>query len=288
MKYILKKSAIIIFFLPFYLFSLRPALAKIELTDYPTSICIDKEFKIGMALSNLSDPVHYLSVALHKKSGDAYFGMTKNGDNWIEADKNNCKNFPQISVVEGSWSGKLIGRIVYNEKDYNNSFGDYILKVIKYSDSCSESSSKEVVVNLYDPNPPSITPTNPPSATPTHKPTSTPKATSVSKPSSTPKPQIKATANTPVVPINTPVVLLTSNLFDKSIQISSPGSQTDEVLGEFTSEEIMSGGEIGEATKAGSKSNYPILAILLVGGLVCFLAAAVISIRQIKNREIKN
>ncbi|MCJ7740475.1 hypothetical protein MUP32_04125, partial [Candidatus Microgenomates bacterium] len=120
----------------------QPVFAKIVISDYPQKIEINKEFTVGVDLSNLSDQVHYLSIAFQKEKGDYYFGQTKNGEDWIEAEKNNCKNFPQVArieIKEGSWSGQLTGRVIFGEKDYDNSLGDYILKVLKYTDVCDSS-----------------------------------------------------------------------------------------------------------------------------------------------------
>ena len=131
-----------------YLILSKPIFAKIELLDYPAKIEINKEFTVSVNLTNLSDPIHFLSIAFQKKKGDDYFGQTKNGESWVEAEKANCKSFPQIEVKEGSWSGKLTGRIIFGEKDFDNSLGDYTLKVIKYTDSCNQWYMKKCVIRL--------------------------------------------------------------------------------------------------------------------------------------------
>lgn len=183
------------------------AYGKVEILDHPDKIEIGKEFELSVSLSNLSDPLHYLSISLHKKSGDSYFGQTQNRDNWIEADDANCKSFPSVAVSEGSWSGKLKGKVFYSEKDFDNSLGNYILKLIKYTDSCNKSYSDDVSIELFDPSPP-------PTATPTIIPSNTPKL-----PTSTPQPTVtKAPTNSPALTrINSPTpkkanIFITSKL----------------------------------------------------------------------------
>lgn len=177
---------------------------------------------------------------------------------------------------------------VLDEKTYNQDPGVDI-SLGRYPDGANSwgvltVSSPNDSNSNFAPIPTSI-PTNLHSPTPTHKPTSTPKPSSVPKPSSTPKPQSKVTADTTVVPTNT---ILTSKSLDKSLdkseQVTSSGNQNEEVLGEFASGGTVISGE-NEVKKVNNKANNSILTILLAGGLISFLTAAVISFRRIKEQS---
>lgn len=244
-----------------------PAIAKIELSNTLVKIEIDKEFELGITLSNLTDPIHFLSIALHKSSGDPYFGQTKNGDSWIEADDGNCKNFPQVTITEGSWSGKLKGKINYNEKDFDNSLGNYILKVIKYTDSCNKSASDDLSVELFDPDPP-------PTAVPTNIPTSIPSSTGI--PSSTSKPQASITKYT------SPTVKLTA--LSKSVGTTTAGT----VLGDTSAPGITNAPTKEELVADTRKKTLPVFALIFISGLVLIGAAVAVSIRQIKKTKQEN
>jgi hypothetical protein len=242
----------------------KPVFAKIEINNFPNKIEVNKEFEIAVSLSNLSDPDHFLSIALHKESGNPYFGQTKNGDNWIEADDGNCKNFPKITVAEGSWSGKLVGKFFYDEKDFDNSLGNYILKVFKYTDSCNKSYSDDLSVELFDPNPP---PTSKPTTVPTAKPTSSSSDTSApsatSQPPNSPTPTKKPVIKTPT-PIETEAEL--------TVEKEEPQGT---VLGETATQ-----------SAAGRNSQISVILLLLLigGGTSCIVAAIIISYKQIRRR----
>lgn len=271
----MSKIKLILVFIVYFLISCKSALAKIEINNSPSKIEINKEFVLDVALSNLSDPTHFLSIALHKNTGDSYFGQTQNGDKWIEADDNNCKNFPQVSVAEGSWSGKLKGKINYNEKDFNNSLGNYILKVFKYTDSCNKSSSTDLSVELYDTNPP---PTSTPTLKPTSIPTSTPPNSPV--PSATAKPQNSPTAYVAVTTAKT----ITNS---PSIKLTDTIHPTDEksqgiVLGEVVEPSITKTEQKQSLVATAKKNTLPIFALLFGSGIVFIAGAVVVSIRQIK------
>lgn len=242
-----------------------PVFAKIEVNNSPSKIEINKDFELDVALSNLTDPTHYLSIALHKNSGDAYFGQTQNGGNWIEADDGNCKNFHSATISEGSWSGKLKGKINYNEKDFDNSLGNYLLKVFKYTDSCNKSASEDMTVELFDPNPP---PTVTPSPKPTVISTNAPAPTVTAKPANSPTIYISPTIKKAI-----PTITNTENI------------SSGEVLGE-TSNPTVTPDEVKPTTVSETKNkSFPVFGLLLGGGILFIAAAIVISVRQIKNSQ---
>ncbi|MBI2611228.1 hypothetical protein HYW54_00590 [Candidatus Gottesmanbacteria bacterium] len=233
------------------------AFAKIEVLNPPTKIEINKEFELEVLLTNLSAPIHYLSIALHKKSGDSYFGQTKNGESWVEADDSNCKSFPAATINESSWSGKLTGKYFYNEKDFDSTLGNYILKVIKYTDSCGKSLSDDLNVELYDPNPP---PTSTPTPNPTNTPVPTTKSSNIPVPTST------------IKPTTTPVKKITST----SIKKVSPGVVLGKTI-DLTPTEIPSN----------SNSNPPIAFILIGLGGTLLLGAGIYTAVIIKKQKQK-
>lgn len=197
-----------IFYLPillifFFPFSVKGVFAAIEVSQPPTEVEIGKEFNINVLLTGISDS-HRIGIAIHKSEGDSYFGLTKSDDQWVEMEDENCDSLPLATAQESSWSGQLVGKIIYGEKDFDGSLGGYILKVVKYTQSScddggqSKSYSDGVTVNLIDLNPPStpIPPTPLPTAEPTvvppadtptpEPPTSTPAPTSTPRPTATP------------------------------------------------------------------------------------------------------
>lgn len=245
----------------------RHVFAKIEILNPPVKIEIKKEFELEVLLTNLSAPIHYLSIALHKKSGDSYFGQTKNGENWIEADNANCKSFPQAQINESSWSGKLTGKYFYDEKDFDNTLGNYILKVLKYTDSCnSPDSSSDIVVELFDPNPP-------PTSTPTPNPTNTPVPTT--KPSNTPIP------TSAIKPTATPI--------KKATPTSSKKVTSGVVLGKTNQDNNQEKKSDSSPTEIPSSSNSgPPIAFILIGlGGTLLLGAGIYTAVIIKKQKNK-
>lgn len=179
----LKKAILFCFFLFLFLFP-HSALAKIEIIDYSQEIEINKEFIVEVLLTKITGS-HHIGLGLQKKSGAEYFGLTWGGHDWVEMEDSNCADLPLIAAIEGSWSGQLKGKVIYDEEGFDNSLGNYFLKVVKYTTaSCgkggkSKSYSDGVNVVLLDPNPP---PSAPSSSIPS------PASTSSPKPSPSPSP----------------------------------------------------------------------------------------------------
>lgn len=265
--------------------SSQSVFAKIEVNNYPSKIEINKEFEIDVVLSNLTDPTHFLSIALHKNSGDPYFGQTQKGDNWIEADDSNCKSFPGVTISEGSWSGKLKGKINYNEKDFDNSLGNYILKVFKYTDSCNKSDSNDLTVELFDSNPPltaTPVPTNTPG--PTSVPTSTPTNTSV--PTANSKSQNSPTVYmSPTIKQTVPTI---TYIKSNNNLVASENASSGAFLGETSDPTVTVEEEKHSSAASSAKNSFPIFAFLIGSGVVLIGTAAVLSARQIKNNQKEN
>lgn len=275
-------SAAIIFIslINFFFFFIPPVFAKIELSDYPVKIEINKEFTVSVDLTNLSDPVHFLSIVFQKKKGGDYFGQTKNGESWVEAEKANCKSFPQAEIKEGSWSGRLTGRIIFGEKDFDNSLGDYILKVIKYTDSCNTSPSNELPVTLFS--------TDPPPDTPTITPKPSPRPNNTPHPSSTPKlPKNTSVPTVKVIPSATQslsaLVADTRSIGNSQLSLATD-SQKAEVLGEEEIQPTEDKKEKDVSPSTNKQFSLPLLLMLIFGGTVCIGGAVWTSIQKIKKQ----
>ncbi|HUV42588.1 MAG TPA: hypothetical protein VMY36_01635 [Patescibacteria group bacterium] len=149
-----------------FLFSPRKVLAKIEITDSPHEIGINEEFTVRVRLTKISGS-HYLGIGVHKEAGQEYFGLTKNNDNWVEMEDNNCADFPLVVVNGEIWENNLTGKIIYGEKGFDGSLGEYILKIIKYTEaSCLNGKSKsysegETIFSLTDTTSPPLSPVLP-------------------------------------------------------------------------------------------------------------------------------
>lgn len=165
-----QKTVFLVALVATFLFLPKKIFAKIEITGYPQEIEIDKEFAIGVRLTNLSGS-HYIAIGIHKEAGKEYFGLTKNNNLWVEMEDDNCANFPLAVVNDEIWDEDLIGKIVYGEEGFDGSLGNYTLKIIKYTEaSCLNGKSKSYsdgvtfsLIDLASPSPDSISPTLAPS-----------------------------------------------------------------------------------------------------------------------------
>lgn len=259
---------ILLTFLYFYIFC-TPVVAKIEIEELPERIEIGKEFEVKISLGNLSDKNHYLGIYFHKNSGDKYFGQTKNDNHWIEAQDSNCKSFFPADVMEGSWSGKLTGRIIYNEDDFDNTLGNYSIKIAKFTDSCNKSFSDAKIISIFDSNPPPI---NIPSPT-NNPPTITKTKTTLVSPTN--KPTLVPTKN-PTLVSPTEIIVKHITLFNKSLINEATISgmiEEGEILGEQSSTDSGVLKEVEKKKNYGQ--TYAMLFIIVGAG---FLGAAALSI----------
>jgi len=271
----------------------QPVYAKIVISDYPQKIEVNKEFTVEVKLSGLKSPVHFLSIVFKKMSNGHYFGQTKNGEDWIEAESVNCKNFPRIEVKEGSWSGKLTGRVIFGEKDYDNSLGDYILKILKYTDACdsptySPSPSDDLLVTLFsnEPPPTSIpTVTLTPAVKPTVKPTHTPKPLPTDKPVQSKTVTATIVVTTSIKTTAQSVSTDTKIKEEQKTTIAKDG--TEDVLGEAISEATGQSEKTLAASYRGATSRLPII-ILVLSGLIFIGGGIFLSIRQINKNSGKS
>lgn len=133
----------------------------------------------------------YIKAAFYKDGSTNYFGLTKNGDNWI---KNSDAITNQRQIEIGNWDRQLVIKSDFDDSGYTNyGEGDYKVKIGFYYLASSGSfssinwsaNSLDVSISSPDPTPtPTPNPTSPPTAT--SKPTATPTPAPTAKPSLSP------------------------------------------------------------------------------------------------------
>lgn len=231
------------------------------------------------------DTIYYLRIAFTHPDRPAYFGYTQNNNGSFVKYADTYNNFFQLTTnQEGSWSGKLRGKVDCEDNDFKGN-GNYILKVGRFTASgkSHDWSDNNLTLEIQGASStPTATPSVPkPSSTP-KPPTSTPKPASTPKATITPRPVISMVTPTPI-PQKSAII----NIQTKT---APAPSQSEDVLGVSSLLLVESSKATESVEKAkdllpSAKVNYPILASLIFGGLIFCLAAFITGILKTKNRK---
>lgn len=121
-------------------FSITKNIAELEDT---------KEIKISinLKLSNSPNKIFYLKAAFKKDTSSNYFGLTKNGDNWIKNGEDFSKQILITTDETGSWQKEIIGKVDTEDSGYSGD-GEYLLKVAKYTQTGTLSWSNELKIKI--------------------------------------------------------------------------------------------------------------------------------------------
>lgn len=261
------------FLVVFFLFTSSSsvyATADISIDSYPSSVIIGQEFSISITANNLSSGTSYYIKGRIGISSDLNKAETNNinnssPDDWL-ADTDSWSKFPQITVGENTstWSGTLKLRAKSTATDGQNS-----LKV-RIKKTTTDTSYDSVVYEITLQPAPTPTLTSTPTPTITPVPTSSPTNTGV--PAATPTTK----------PIPTPTIYISPTIKKVSPTINLIVSPTIYPTLSETTGTVL--GENIESTSAGkgSEKELPIFLLLLGSGVMFMLAAAVISIKQIR------
>lgn len=163
--------------------------SQFTISDLPSQINPDQSFtvKINLSLpSNLNTP-YYLKGAFKIKDGTRYFGLTKNGNDWIEYGDDALDQYKITTDSSGNWSGNLEVKPDTFDKDYKGA-GDYIFKVARLTSANSSTWSNESNIKISaNPTPQPTTQTTPSPAK-----SATPKPTILSTPSPSQTPELSS------------------------------------------------------------------------------------------------
>jgi len=174
------------------LFPGQAAALTLSLYAYPSSVGVDEEITVSLALACAGCGDSYLR-AVFFPSGTNYFGLTYNNSGaWIStsADKTLYFKVAAEEMAEGSWSGQLRAKVDAADSAYSGP-GSYFFKVMRYTAGGSKSGETEPVTILITG--PSPTPTPQPTLIPTIAPASPPRA--------------QATASIRPLPTSIPIIL---------------------------------------------------------------------------------
>lgn len=254
------------------------AAVNISVDSYPSSVIIGQEFSISITANNLSSGTSYYIKGRIGINSDLNKAETNNinnssPDDWL-ADTDSWSKFPEITVGDNisTWSGTLKLRAKSTATDGQNS-----LKVRIKKTTTDTSYDSEVYEITLQPAPtPTSTPT--PTSVPTAVPASNPTAAPTSVPSLTASRTPTPTATSK--PTTAPTIYISPTPKSGSpTPIITEGS----VLGEITQASITP--EEEKIAGASAKSALPVFLGLLGSGLLFIVAAAVVSIKQIKSNQ---
>lgn len=167
----------------------------------PTTLDQGGEAEISVLFSCPTCTTDSFLRAVFYVSGTSYFGYTqKNDGTWVNVPGGSCTQYykilPSDMSQEGTWSG-----VLKVKPDIQNAYyqgpGEYLLKIGRYTPSCSSASiwSNDVTVAITGP---TATPTvvNTPTSAPTstNSPTSAPSPTQTSLPTQVPTEAVSPTS----------------------------------------------------------------------------------------------
>lgn len=197
----------------------------------------EQEVTVNVNINDLPSE-SYFRIAWQESSGNSYFGyMKNNNDDWVKVESGqDCKNYYKISDLSTTFLVLLTK--VGDENIINN--GNYLLKVRRYTASCSTYKDSEPVsiqVNLPTPTSaptptftPTSTPTNTPAPTPTRTPTPVPTSLPSSPTSKPPTPTTKpTTAVLAAAKKPTATLMPTEKVLGKEATASPTAKPTDAV-----------------------------------------------------------
>ncbi|MCL4366947.1 hypothetical protein M1563_02155 [Patescibacteria group bacterium] len=152
-----------------FLLLTKPAIATTTFTITGSQNSYDDQAEIVLYVdfSGLKNTSYFLAGVFQKQTGDNYFGLTWNGDEYIPYTKNEYKKFLSITTDEDSkWHGELKVKIDRDNNAYQGP-DEYLLKINRFTQAGGDSLSDTVLsVNITS----TITPTPSPSPTPTINP----------------------------------------------------------------------------------------------------------------------
>lgn len=158
------------------------------ISDTPSKINFDQSFSVKVTLSIPNNPntEYYLKGAFKHTDSTRYFGLTKNGSNWIEYGDDLTDQLKITTDGSGNWSGEAEVKPDSFDNDYKGS-GDYTFKIGRLTSTGSGPTwSNETTIRIEGGNTPTPIPTSTPKPSPTPTPTPSPKPKSPT-PSITPK-----------------------------------------------------------------------------------------------------
>jgi hypothetical protein len=261
----------------FLLFVNSPVFAAVNISidSFPSPVTIGQEFSISNTANNLSLNTSYYLKGRIGTGSDFDKAETNNPNNsspddWL-ADTDSWSKFPKISLgdTESSWSGTLKLRAKSSATAGKNSLKVRIKKTD--TDTTYDSGTYEIT---FQPAPTST-------PVPTNIPTSTPNPSNTPAPSSTPNPTSSPTGTS--IPVKKP----TSTTKPREIYevLDDKESERGTVLGEnapTSTPQIKA----PKTEISSSKTSFPLLFLLLGGGMVCIIAAVLLSIKQTRERKI--
>lgn len=248
--------------------------ATISLQSQQQTLQKDEEFGVSTTLTiNQADGTnYYLRGVFFKEGTTSYCGFTWNSSDWYSGpitSGEGWKHFYKVTLSDKSWSGHLKAKIDTEKSECKDS-GTYNFKLIRYTESGStgDDTVNSVQVEVLLP-----TPSPTPSSTP--QPTST--KTPSQKPSSTSPSLFTVKPNPTIVPKPTNVEVL--GVISKSSE--------DRILATSTISSEASDAISPQSPKILGTAQEPSLIgpVLIVGGGMLFIAAAVIVVRQIKSKK---
>lgn len=283
---------IILFFLIILKFPSQTFALTISL-DNPSQTTIseaNQEFSINLSLKGTNipnDTKYYLRGVFYLPDSTNYCGFTWNGNSWFSAPYSTgegWKNFLAVSVASNSASVQLKAKIDTADSGCRAS-GSYNFKVQRFTEAGSatfdDQNIQTVVFSLPNPIP---SPTEPPQPTkvPSLKPTVKVNNTHVSTVTSE-KPIFDNSVE-PTLTIPAAVGLEYLTTVNNSTSQAKSQSSDRSVLGANTGEDSFDKEII--VKDVGKNSQKRLILLLIGGGTIMILAAIIISIYKIKNRQV--
>lgn len=188
----LKISAVILFVVLTLVILPKQTFAAFEFSSAQNAITDTEEMTISVSLdlsSSTANNTYYLRGAFYKEGTTQYFGFTINnqGDAY-NGPFSDCQKLYEITVdAEGNWTGEIKVKADPDDSAFEGS-GDYLLKVSRYTTSCSNTWADTEPINV------TITQTVFPSPSPSSASESNSSTSSSKSPSPTPKSSPKASS----------------------------------------------------------------------------------------------
>ncbi|OGG01437.1 hypothetical protein A2Z33_02790 [Candidatus Gottesmanbacteria bacterium RBG_16_52_11] len=160
--------------------------ATIQFTSATGTMTADQDLEVNatLSISQTDGTQYYLRGVFSRPDTDSYCGFTWNGSTWYSGPVTSgegWKNFLQVIIREGSWSGILKARIDRQSAACNTS-GPYDFKIMRYTQSGNATTEGSSVASL------AVTIATPTlSPVPTGHPTNTPRPDPESGISDTPE-----------------------------------------------------------------------------------------------------
>lgn len=213
----LKIPAIILFVVITLVILPKQTFAAFEFSSAQNAITDTEEMIISVSLdlsSSTANNTYYLRGAFYKEGTTQYFGFTINNQGEAyNGPFSDCQKLYGITVdAEGNWTGEIKVKADPEDSAFEGS-GDYLLKVSRYTTSCSNTWADTEPINVTitqtvfpSPSPSSASESNPSNSSstsssnsPSSTPKSSPKASSKKSPSPSPK-VLAAATNEPSKP----------------------------------------------------------------------------------------